>query len=64
MFEEIEDKFQTDFTHLRIHDHIDGPFIPLYYERELLSYVKHGKILISSLKSSINWFLINQPLIT
>ncbi len=42
MFEEIEDKFQTDFTHLRIHDHIDGPFIPLYYERELLSYVKHG----------------------
>lgn len=42
MIEEIEGKIQTDFTHIRIDDHIHEPFVPLHYERELLSYVKHG----------------------
>lgn len=42
MIDEIEDKIQTDFTHIRIDDHIHEPFVPLHYERELLSYVKHG----------------------
>lgn len=42
LIENIEEKLKSDFTHIRIDDHIHEPFVPLHYERELLSYVKHG----------------------
>lgn len=42
LIEQMENKLQSDFTHIRIDDQIHEPFVPLHYERELLSYVKHG----------------------
>ena len=44
LIEQIENKLQSDFTHIRIDDQIHEPFVPLHYERELLSYIKHGNI--------------------
>lgn len=44
LIEQMENKLQSDFTHIRIDNQIHEPFVPLHYERELLSYVQHGNI--------------------